>query len=101
MYGSSTVVGATSKVNCTMGVDEVGLEVGLALGEQLLSVDDGRVVAKARAEGCVVRRLTMRAEEEVSDASNLGLYEELVRDIELREEQLFVQKQTQGHNRTC
>lgn len=80
-------------------MDEVGLEVGLTLGEQLSSVDgctgdNGRVVAKARAEGCVVRRLTTRAEEEVSDASNLGLYEELARDMEPREEQLFVRKQT-------
>jgi hypothetical protein len=95
MYSSSTVVGATSKVNCTIGVDEVGLEVGLALGKQLLSVDrctsnNRRVVAKARAEGCVVWRLTTRAEEEVSNALNLRLYEELVRDIEPREEQLFV-----------
>jgi hypothetical protein len=52
--------------------------------------DNRRVVAKARAKGCVVQRLTTRAEEEVSDALNLRLYKELVRDIELREEQLFV-----------
>jgi hypothetical protein len=66
-------------------VDEVGLEVGLTLGEQLSGMDsrtgdNRRVLAKPVAESCVVRRLTTRTEEEVSHTADLGLYKELARN---------------------
>jgi hypothetical protein len=77
--GTRTVVDTASQVHSTTRVDDESLEVRGPLSEQLASVDgrtsnDGRVVAKAVAKLGVVRGLTTRAEVEVSDTADVGLY---------------------------
>ena len=62
-----------------------GLEVGRALGEQLASMDsrtsDNRgVIADTSTEDSVVRGLVARAEEVVSDSTDIDLYEVSVKE---------------------
>ena len=59
-------------------MNEEGLEVGRALGEQLASLDgrtshNGRIVADTGTEDSVVRRLADRAKEVVSNLADLSL----------------------------
>jgi hypothetical protein len=75
--GRVTVV-ASSVVDSTTGVNQESLQIGGALGEQLMSVDgrtghDGRVVANTGTEDSVVRRLPNGANEELSDRTDVGL----------------------------
>ena len=66
-------------------MNDEGLEVGRALGEQLASMDsrtsDNRgVIADTSTEDSVVRGLVARAEEVVSDSTDIDLYEVSVKE---------------------
>lgn len=77
-YGSRAVVVARSGVESTARVDDVGLNVRSTTSEELTSLnggtsDNGGPLVYTRAPTSIVRRVTSRTKEELSDTTDLRL----------------------------